>query len=594
MRVLWAIVLSLASSAATFSQTPTATPADSPTVKVDQLFAQWDKPNTPGCALAIIKDSQIIYKRGYGTANLELSVPITPASVFNVGSISKQFTAMSILMLAQQGRLSLDDDVRKYVPEVPDFGTPITLRHLLQHTSGLRDFLEVLEMAGRRTSDITTEKDVLDIVARQRTLNHRPGDEFLYTNTGYLLLAVVVKRVSGQPLREFAEANIFKPLSMTNTHFYDDHRTIIKGLVDGYLPKQGGGFLKWMPSDDHAGSSNLFTTVEDLARWDQNFYDKKVGGSALIEQMLTPGTLNDGTKLEYAYGLYVTSYKGLKTIVHNGSTLGYQGTLHRFPDQHFSVALLCNVRGNNPDGLARRVADIYLADQLKQTAGSQASPTVAPPDAVKVSEKELSSVAGLYWNPVADTVRRVYVKDGKLMYFRSPGNENELAPLGDNRFLMLGVRNRVEITFKSPRPGAPFQMFVTETGGKPSVQEPVKAASYQPQQLDEFAGEYYSPELDTTYKITPQGDKLLFRTGNWGDFLLSSRFIDSFANPEEMGSLIFTRDRKGRVSGFVIRSGKVRNMRFNKIKQSCGEARSSSNASSLSGNLLLPEKARRR
>jgi CubicO group peptidase (beta-lactamase class C family) len=565
IRALCAFVLASAFCPAALSQTPSAAPAEPPAAGVDQLFAQWDKPDTPGCALAVIEGGQVAYRRGYGAANLELAVPLKTSSVFNVGSIAKQFTAMSILMLAQQGKLSLDDDVRKYIPEAPDFGTPVTLRHLLQHTSGLRDFLEMLEMAGWRSGDITTEKDVLDMVSRQRTLNHRPGDEFVYTNTGYVLLAAVVRRVSGRPLREFAEANIFKPLGMTDTHFYDDHRAVIRGLVGGYL-RQEGGFLKATPADDHAGSSNLFTTVEDLARWDQNFYDKKVGGPAVIEQMLTPGTLNDGSKLEYAGGLFVTSYRGLKAVTHSGSTLGYQGTLHRFPEARFSVALLCNVRGNNPDGLARRVADIYLAAQLKQAAASQGSPTVAPPDAVKASEKELSSVAGLYLNPATDAVRRVYVKDGKLMYFRAAGSENELAPLGDNRFLMLGVRNRVEISFKPARPGAPLRMLFTEAGGKPIAHEPVKPASYKPLQLTEFAGEYFSPELGTTYTITPQGDALLFRTGNWGDFLLSPRFVDSFANQEEMGSLIFTRDRRNRVSGFIIRSGKVRNLRFEKIR----------------------------
>jgi CubicO group peptidase (beta-lactamase class C family) len=568
-RVILAIALTVTLGPAALAQQPSSTPANAGLAQssVDRLFAQWDKPDTPGCALAVIKDGQIIYKRGYGLANLELSVPITSSSVFNVGSIAKQFTAMSILMLAQQGKLSLDDDVRKYVPEVPDFGTPITLRHLLHHTSGLRDFLEMLEMKGWRTGgDVTTEKDILDTVSRQRTLNHRPGDEFVYTNTGYVLLAIVVKRVTGEPLDQFAEANIFRPLGMTNTHFYDDHRTIIKGLVDGYLPRKGEGFLKWMPASDYIGSSNLFTTIEDLARWDQNFYDKKVAGAAVIEQMLTPGTLNDGVKLEYAGGLFITSYKGLKTVFHSGSTLGYQGTLHRFPDQHFSVTILCNVRGNNPDALARGVGDIYLGDQFKQTVVSQGEPITAPADGIKLSEKELSRVTGLYWNPVADTVRRVYMKDGKVMYFRAPGNESELAPLDRNRFLMLGVRNRVEISFQPSHPGEPAQMIFSEAGRKPSIQELVKPASYTPQQLFEFAGEYFSPEVDATYKIVPQGDKLLIRTGNWGDFLLSPRFIDSFANQEEMGSVMFTRDARKRVSGFVMRSGKVRNLRFDKVK----------------------------
>ena len=203
---------------------------------------------------------------------------------------------------------------------------------------------------------------------------------------------------------------------MNNTRFYDDHRQIIKGLVDGYLPDKQRGYVKWIPATEYTGSSNLFTTVEDLALWDQNFYDKSVGGPTVIEQMVTPGTLSDGSKLEYAHGLIILTYKGLKTVIHSGGTLGYQGTLHRFPDQRFSVALLCNVRGNNPDALARRVADIYLADQFKQSTASQVSPTVAPADPVKVSAKELTIVAGLYLNPVTDVVRRLYVKDGKLFF----------------------------------------------------------------------------------------------------------------------------------------------------------------------------------
>ena len=559
------LLITIALTLALFAQVTSAqsTVAETITARVDQLFAQWDKPDSPGCALALIKDGQIIYKRGYGMANLELTVPITTTSVFKVGSIAKQFTAMSIVMLAQQGKLSLDDNVRKYVPEVPDFGTPITLRHLIHHTSGLRDFLEMLEMAGWRNDDVITEKDILEMVSRQRTLNHKPGEQYLYTNTGYVLLAVVVKRVTNQTLSEFAEANIFKPLGMTNTRFNADHRTNIKGLADAYLPKEGGGFLKWMAADDYMGSDGLFTTVEDLARWDQNFYDKKIGGGA-IEQMHTTVALKNDPTFDYAYGLFVSTYKGLRMIQHAGSRLGYRAQLMRFPDQRFSVACLCNVR-ISPDTLARRIADIYLVDEFKPAAEGQRSLMVAPADAPKLSEKELSGVAGLYWNLSTDNLRRVYVKDGRLMYLRAPGNESELAPLGGNRFLMLGVRNRTEIVFKSPRRGAAFQMFVTTDGGIPGVHELVKPASYTPRQLAEFAGRYYSPEVDTTYRIIPQGDKLLLRTGNWGDFLLSPRFIDSFANPEEMGSLVFTRDRKSGVSGFVIRSGKVKNLRFDRF-----------------------------
>lgn len=555
-------LLGLALCCVAFAQTP----AEQIRAKVDQVFAQWDKPDTPGCALAVIKDGEIIYKRGYGMASLQLSAPITPSTIFNVGSIAKQFTAMSVLMLESQGKLSLDDDIRKYVPEVPELGATITLRHLIHHTSGLRDFLEMLEMAGWRQDDVITEKDILEMVSRQRSLNHRPGEEYLYTNTGYVLLAVAIKRITGQPLSEFARENIFKPLGMSETRFNDDHRMVIKGLADAYALKPGGGFMRWMAADDYMGSSNLYTTVEDLARWDQNFYDKRVGGPDLIARMLTPGVLKNDPTFDYAFGLNINRYKGLRMVQHSGSRLGYRAQLSRFPDQRFSVVCLCNARIDQ-NQLAMRVADIYLADQFKQaSAGQSSSPVAVPSDAVKVSENELAGLAGLYWNPLNDTVRRVYVKEGKLIYSRAPGNESELAPLGDNRFLMLGVRNRVELTFKSPGAGAAPQLFFTEAGRTTSIQEPVKAASYRPEQLAEFVGEYYSPELNTTYSITIKEGKLLLRTGNWGDFLLTARFLDSFANPEEMGSIMFIRGPKNRIQGFSIRSGKVRNLRFSKIK----------------------------
>src|SRR6266480_1498227 len=394
-RITTTIALMLTLGSAAFTQVPSARSAstESITAKVDQLFAQWDKPDTPGCALAVIKEGQIVYKRAYGMANLELAVPLTTTSVFNVGSMAKQFTAISILMLARQGKLSLDDDFRKYIPEAPDFGTPITLRHLIHHTSGLRDVFEMMQMAGCRDTDVITEKDILDMVSRQRTLNHRPGEEYLYTNTGYVLLAVIVKRVTGQSLGEFAEANIFKPLGMTKTHFYEDSSMIINDLVDGYLTK-AGGFKKAMPADNFVGSGSLLTTVEDLARWDENFYDKRVGGPAVIEQMLTPGVIKNDPTFDYAFGLNINQYKGLRMIQHSGSRLGYRAQLMRFPDQRFSVACLCNVRIDQ-DALARRIADIYLADQFKQGAGSQGGPTVAPPEVIKLSEKDLSSVAGL-------------------------------------------------------------------------------------------------------------------------------------------------------------------------------------------------------
>ncbi|HWN97895.1 MAG TPA: serine hydrolase domain-containing protein, partial [Blastocatellia bacterium] len=318
------------------------------TGKVDEVFAVFDKPDSPGCALAVIKDGRIVYKRGYGQSNLEDGVAISPASIFHVASISKQFTAMAIVLLAQQGKLSLDDDVRKYVSEVPDFGERITIRHLIHHTSGLRDQWSLLELAGWREDDVITEGDILELVSRQKELNFKPGAEHLYCNTGYTLLAVIVKRVSGQSLREFADANIFKPLAMTSTHFHDDHSMIVKGRTSAYQRTKQGGLKVSIPVFDTYGATSLFTTVEDMAKWDQNFVDKTVGGEAGINQMLSVGLLNNGKRLGYAFGLSLGEYKGLKTVGHGGADAGYRADFLRFPEQRFSVVCLCNLSTSNP------------------------------------------------------------------------------------------------------------------------------------------------------------------------------------------------------------------------------------------------------
>jgi CubicO group peptidase (beta-lactamase class C family) len=246
--------------------------------RADKLFAAYDKPDSPGCALAVIKDGTVLHKRGFGRANLETDAPITPGTVFHVASVSKQFTAFAILLLAKDGKLSLDDDVRKHIPELADFGKTVTIRHLIHHTSGLRDQWRLLKMAGWRMEDVITERDILDLVFRQKELNFAPGAEYLYSNTGYTLLAVIVARVSKQSFREFTQERIFKPLAMTSTHFHDDHRQIVKNRAYSYRPARRGAEFELVPLQyANVGATSLFTTVEDLTKWDRNFYDAKVG-----------------------------------------------------------------------------------------------------------------------------------------------------------------------------------------------------------------------------------------------------------------------------------------------------------------------------
>src|SRR5438034_847894 len=469
------------------------------TGKVDEIFARFDKPDSPGCALAVIKDGQIVYKRGYGMSNLEYGIPISPSSIFHIASISKEFTAMSIVMLANQGKLSLDDDVRKYVSDVPDFGERITIRHLIHHTSGLRDQWSLLDLAGWREDDVIKEGDILDLVSRQKALNFKPGDEHLYSNTGYTLLAIIVKRVSGKSLREFADENIFKPLGMTRTHFHDDHTMIVNDRTSAYQPRKGGGLRVSIPVFDTYGATSLFTTVEDMAKWDQNFVDKKVGGEAVMAQMLTPGVLNNGKKLTYAFGLAVGDYKGLKTVGHGGADAGYRSDFIRFPDQRLSLVCLCNFSRSNPGMLTRRVADIYLADQLKPEQPKVKAITAAVPStAEKPSEQELASKVGSYYARQREETIRLEFKDGKLTANVGPGFQ--LLPVGKDRFQVVGAP--IQVAFEGASNGHPQRMLAFAEGEKePIAYEYVESAKPTSAQLADYAGTYYSDELVTRYTV---------------------------------------------------------------------------------------------
>src|SRR5437867_2178865 len=362
IRLVFLVLIVFALPSVTHAGQPNPRQTDSLREKVDKVFAQWDKPDSPGCELAVIRSSDLVYKRGYGMANLEHSIPMSPASIMDTGSVSKQFTAMAIALLAEQGKLALDDDVRKYLPEIPQYEVPVTIRHLIHHTSGIRDYLTLMNIAGIRDDDYYVDGEVVNLLARQKQLNFKPGNEFLYSNSGYFLLSQIVKRASGKTLREFAEENIFKPLGMTRTKFYDDHNEIVKNRAASYVPRGGGGFQIAATALDMVGDGNVFTCVEDLFLWDQNFYHNKLGkgGQALINQVLTTGTVNGGEKIDYAFGLVIGEYRGLRIVEHGGAFVGYRAMTMRFPDQRFSVMMQCNLGTMNPSNLARRVADVCL------------------------------------------------------------------------------------------------------------------------------------------------------------------------------------------------------------------------------------------
>jgi CubicO group peptidase (beta-lactamase class C family) len=543
-------------------------PAEKPEGKVDALFAKMDTTVSPGCALSVMRDHRIVYERGYGMADLDHNVPITPATVFHVASMSKQFTAASILLLAQEGKLSLDDPVRKYIPELPDFGTPVTIRELLHHTSGLRDQWDLLVLSGWRLSeDRVTDGDVLSVVSHQRALNFPPNTRFLYSNTGFTLLAQIVARVSGESFRHFTTERIFEPLGMKSTHFRDDFDEIVKNMAYGYDPA-GDTFRLSVTNYDTVGATSLLTTVEDLALWDENFYTPRVGGQGLVQQLLERGKLNDGTQIDYAAGLVVTQYRGLNVVDHGGADAGYRSDMIRFPDQHFSVACLCNLSSANPSDLAQKVADVYLGPLMQPEQRSHADD--AP--GITLTPAQMQSKVGLYVN-VKDPndVVRFVVKDGGLQTGNAGDEETyPVQAISENRFRLAIARD--EITFLPGREGAPAQLAIQHDDGKVETFAATPAFAPTAAELGDYAGTYSSREIDPLYTIQfghldvsgagPEHEHdglVLMRLKNDPDPLRPVT-RDFFA--ADVGKIRFTRDASGKVDGFLLTTGRVIDLRF--------------------------------
>jgi CubicO group peptidase (beta-lactamase class C family) len=427
-----ATVAVLLTTAVTAQQKPA--PADV-TTRVDALFAEFAKPDSPGCSIAVIRDHQIIYRRGYGMADLDHAVAndagAETGTVFNVASVSKQFTATSILLLAQRGTLSVDDEARKYLPELPAYERPITIRHLLTHTSGIRDFIVLISMAGRSLDSVMNDTELLDLIARQRSLNFLPGDDYSYSNSGYILLGLIVERVSGQTFGRFVEKEIFTPLGMTHSRVFDDRFAIVRNRATGYFRRpDGGGFAQRNSAWDRPYDGGVLTTVDDLARWDRNFYQPVVGDASLITQLTTSATLRSGKSTEYGFGLRVERYRGKKLIAHAGGIRGFSAQIYRFPNDRFSSIVLCNTGTANATTLARSIADLYLFDGAPDAATTDAAaPTAAAaatadrdsnnaattkaPAAASASAS-LGAYAGTYASEEVEATVTIAARDGRL------------------------------------------------------------------------------------------------------------------------------------------------------------------------------------
>lgn len=484
--------------------------------RVDAVFSAWTS-TTPGCAIGVRENGRDVLARGYGMADLEHGVRITPDSIFEAGSVSKQFTAAAVLLLAREGKLSIDDPVRKYVAELPEYSKPLLIRHMLNHTGGLRDWGSVESIAGwPRTSRVYTHAHVLDIVSRQRALNFDPGTNWSYSNTGFNLAAIIVSRVSGMPFPDFTRERLFKPIGLAHTSWRDDYTRIVKGRALGY-EKRENAYYTDMPFENVYGNAALLTTVGDLLKWNENFDNPIVGDRAFVDELQRPGKFSDGRPHLYGFGLYSRMYRGVREIGHSGSTAGYRAFLARYPDQHLSLALLCNAAGVDPTQVARQVAEIYLGNRMKPAIDSR--PT----------KEQLAAAAGVYRS----------TRTGEPLTIGPDWNA-------------FGNRTWA---FEAGRASA------TNEHGLVEMYERVESVKPSTPQLEAYVGTYDSDEAETSMTVAIEKGALVLKRRPATVIPLTPAFADTFTAPE-FGAVIFRRGGDGRVVAFSVVQERVWDLRF--------------------------------
>lgn len=510
--------------------------------RIDSVFADFDRPGSPGCVVTVLRAGEVEYARGHGLANLETGAPLTTRTVFDGGSLTKQFTAFAVLLLAREGKLSLDDDVRRHVPEMADPGARVTLRHLLHHTSGVREMTELPLLAGNGRAEEA-------LLMRQRGLNFAPGDAYLYSNSGYRLLGMVVERVSGQPLARFARERIFAPLGMTQTRYVEDPGAPVEGLALAYVAEEGGGYRLMVPGEVGTGDAGIATSPEDLAKWDRNFYDARVGGPEVVAALVADARLNDGRPAYYAPGLHTEPYGGLERRWHGGQSGGYRHQWWRFPAQRLSVLTMCNTRWAEPDARTERVTRIVLAPVLAPDSSAAGGATV--PAAA------LERHAGLYVGRATQSLRPLRFRDGKLE-MRLVATWYTLLPQPGGDFRVLGLPLRLVFT-----PGGEGGWRMEErVEGETKVTVFDRAPEAPPGrgELAGYAGLYHSADLGATWRAEPRGDSLAVRMESGETMMLGGAGPDALSDGYRL--VLAERDPRGRVAALVAATPRARGVRF--------------------------------
>lgn len=536
-------------------------PANEKIARVEKLLTDFDSNSSPGAVIAVIKDGKIIYNRSFGMSNLEYDIPINSKTVFRIASTSKQFTASCIGILALQGKLNLNDRISKFFPELSSVYESVTVYHLIHHTSGIRDYVDLQELAGvgDEQPNYYTARDVLKLLGRQKALNFQPGEAYSYSNSGYLLLGEIVKRVSGKSLPRFARENIFDPLGMTHTHFHDNINMIVKNRAIGYSPVKDG-YRICMTNLEIVGDAGVFTTVEDLSYWDQAFYNKKLGVD-LIRMMTTPGKLNNGSEIFYAFGLGIDKYRGLKTVSHSGAFVGYKSDIIRFPDQRFSIICMSNLSTFNPSQLCRRIADIFLEDSFPEDQGQTAKKHKELRQPTEISMEKLLDFTGNYLNPEKGKLYGIKI-EAKALALLGTGWTVHFVPVSDTVFHSTDTPRDWRIEFSKDKATSKRQAVLFIDGKKKFSLEPIKLISLNSGQLSEYTGIFRSDELNVEYRVVLTDGILYVQNQNNPDVPMIPVLKDQFRLKTK--TIKFNRNIERSIVSFDLDMSRIRGIRFKK------------------------------
>ena len=524
---------------------------------IDTIFSDWNT-TTPGCALGIIKEGELIYAKGYGLANMEYDIPNSANSVFRIGSTSKQFTAACIINLSLQGKLDLDNTLDEYFPAFPAYAQDITIKHLLNHTSGIRDYLVIAYLKGYNDHDYYEDSDIMKWLVDQDDLNFKPGNEYLYSNSGYWLLGQIVNKVSGMNMAEYAKKEIFEPLGMSNTHFHNDHTKIVKGRASGYAPNEDGSYKISMTTLNMIGDGGIFTTINDIKKWDDAFYNSNTLGKQFWDIMTERGTLNSGEPIDYAAGLIMGSYKGLKTISHGGAFVGFRAELIRFPEQRVSIAIFANRADANPTKMGYQVADILLKDELKNEEISDKQEEPASND-LPTTTFMLDQLVGQYEVQPGIAVS-FSVKDNALHVFQEWDGANYPVERASGNTFQVPSNPGIKFTFANLQDGS-AQLLTVDQGGNKSSHKRIEKFTASNINLGDFSGDYYSKELDIVYHFHVENNKLKLVVRTNDPVELKTAKEDHFTY---RGNLFRFKRNNGSVTGFELDAGRIKNLKFGK------------------------------